>query len=385
MGKDCKSEACQTHKLLGEGDSSTLEVSTPCNISLPSPYSTSKLTNPQTSSTPFNITYGSGTVTGTLATDTLHLSSLSPQLTFGLATTASSEFLAYPMDGILGIGRGEPSSIPAPIIMDVLTTSNLIPAKLYGVHLSRSADSLSDGEFNLGAPNTARYDGGLNYISINGENARGFWEIPVEDAGVDSGGAGIGVQGRTALIDTGTSFMYIPEGDATAIHALLPSYTKSGENYLIPCSSTQTIWMQFGGRKYNISAADYVGPSTDTQGECRSNIIGRQTFDEGQWLLGDAFLKNVYTVFDFEGARVGFGVKGGDGGDEARPSQTGTASGTPTATVLQSPTGGQTGGGVSDTASEPSAEPARGGIAYVGSSPWSLGLSLFLSTCVLGF
>jgi hypothetical protein len=35
--------------------------------------------------------------------------------------------------------------------------------------------------------------------------------------------------------------------------------------------------------------------------------VAKQTFGPSQWLLGETFLKNVYTLFDYDGARVGFG------------------------------------------------------------------------------
>ncbi|EOA92173.1 uncharacterized protein SETTUDRAFT_85375 [Exserohilum turcica Et28A] len=291
MGQDCKSEACKTHNLFGAGDSSSLKTDTKS----------------------FSITYGTGSSSGTLATDTVHLGSLSSPLTFGLATNVSDEFRAYPMDGILGIGRGSGSDgdIHAPQIMDVLSSNRLINAKLYGIHLSRAKDGLKDGELDLGQVNPKRFTGDINYIDCV-ENDTGFWEIPLQGASVDGADAGLSTAARTAIMDTGTSYILMPKDDAVAIHAKIKGQTQNGEAFFVPCDTTAVVQFGFNGQKYNISAADWIGDQVDqSKNLCRSNIVGRQTFGAHQWLVGDVFLKNVYSVFDFDKSRVGLGVVGG--------------------------------------------------------------------------
>jgi hypothetical protein len=290
----------------------------------------------QTETTPFSITYGTGSVSGTIASDVFHIGSLSPSVSFGLANKVSDEFKAYPMDGILGIGRGDTveGTIEAPQVMDVLKSEDLIGAKLYGIHLSRSKDGLKDGELNFGAPNPDRFTGDLNFVPIVANDA-GFWEIAIDDAGVDD--VEIGLGGRTAIIDTGTSFIFMPESDATSIHDNIEGFKKSGETYTVPCNTKKVVWITFGGVKYEISTADWIGGQT-SGGNCRSNIIGRQTFGERQWLVGDVFLKNVYSVFDFDNDQVGFGVKSGEQGQETPTSA--SPSGTPT--TASSPAGQST-------------------------------------------
>jgi len=261
----------------------------------------------QIDKTPFSIEFGTGSVSGTIATDTFHIASLSPLLSFGLATNVSDTFKDYPMDGILGIGRGDTidGRVEHPGLIDALSISKLIPAKLCGIHLSRGKDGLNDGELNLGEPNKDRYDGDLAYNpTIANEN--GYWEIAIADAGFD--GKTIGTKGKSAIIDSGTSYILMSENDAVALHGLIPDSTHSGETFTVPCSTTKPVQIKFGDRTYDISTADYVGRDLGN-GNCASNIVGRQAFGENQWLVGDVFLKNVYTVFDSDNSRVGFGVE----------------------------------------------------------------------------
>lgn len=250
------------------------------------------------------------------------------------------------MDGILGIGRGVrvAGSIGAPQLMDVLSSNKLISAKLYGIHLSRGKGNLNDGELNLGEANRDRFSGDLNFLDVM-DNDTGFWEILIDNAGVD--GTQLGITGRSAIIDTGTSFILMPEHDAVKIHSQIQGYKQDGETFSVPCDTTAVVQFSFNKRVYNISTADWRGGKLDS-GLCRSNIIGRQTFKDTQWLVGDVFLKNVYSVFDFDNKRVGLGVKSAE--VASSPSSSGGASASPSGTSLASTATVRTAGTFATTA-----------------------------------
>jgi hypothetical protein len=253
------------------------------------------------------------------------------------------------MDGILGIGRGasEEGTVEGPQLIEVLTSNDFISSALYGLHLSRTSDGNNDGELNFGEPNKDRFDGDLNWLSQK-DNDLGFWEVEISDAGAGDNMAG--VKGKSAIIDSGTSYILMPEDDAVALHKLIDGYTQNGESFEVPCDTTTDMKIKLGPETYSISSADWVG-NKGSSGACRSNIVGRQTFGDSQWLVGDTFLKNVYTVFDFDNSKIGFGVKDGsssssdDDDDEssssasALPSSSATAGGSsssPSASAMTS-------------------------------------------------
>lgn len=313
MSRSCVSQTCEVHNTLDSSDSTSLKIN---------------------AAQSFAVTYGTGSVSGDVATDTLHSTAFSVPLTFGLATNVSDEFASYPMDGILGFGRSNlvtqtQNNINAPTLIDVLVSQNVITHKLFGIHLWRSSSgSPNNGEINLGAPDTSMYSGQLNYLAAL-DNIDGFWEIPVDDAGVD--GKSAGLSGNTAVVDTGTSFILMPQAHAAKLHALIPGSANpgGGETFTVPCNAANTVQFTFGGTVYSVLPADYVGGNAGGTNTCYSNIVGRQTFNATQWLMGDVFLKNVYTVFDFDGQRMGFGTLPGDGDGAA----TSSTSGAPPATT----------------------------------------------------
>jgi cathepsin D len=286
MGSNCTTSACLAHDTFGSQDSSTLHVTT----------------------TTWGISYGTGTVEGVTVTDTVAFANYTVEMGFGSATNTSNDFNNYPMDGILGLGRPASNQIGMPTVMQVLDDKNLLQANILGIHLQRNSDGAKDGQITFGGIDHSKFQGSLSYTAIVSADSN-LWEIPVDDVAVS--GTNCKFTGRSAIIDTGTSYVLMPLADAKILHAQIPGSTNTGgsPNFMIPCSTTKTIQFTFSGVIYSVQPDDYLGKADSTGKMCASNIIGQQAYSANQWILGDVFLKNVYTVFDFDKDRIGFGVK----------------------------------------------------------------------------
>ena len=282
MGSSCQSNACLIHNTFGSAESTTLN----------------------TTSQSWSLSYGTGEVQGVVAEDTVKFANYSVRMGFGLASSASDDFNNYPMDGILGLGRPSSDTLGTDTIMQVLDQQGTLPKNIVGVHLQRASDGTNDGEITFGGVDSSRYSGKLSYTKVaNTEN----WEIAASDAGVN--GNGIGFTGKTAIIDSGTSYILMPESDAQAVHNLIPGSSQNGEIFVIPCSTTASVYFTFSGIQYTVPPKDFIGQTVGNG--CQSKIIGHQAFGPNEWILGDVFLKNVYTAFDFDNNQIGFGTTGG--------------------------------------------------------------------------
>lgn len=311
----------------------------------------------------FSVGYGSGTVSGTLGQDTMSIAGMDVTFSFGSASSVSASFANYPIDGILGLGRSNTAGWNIPSFMDIVAQDGYLSSNIVGFSLSRASNNPKDGEVNFGCIDTTKFNGQITYTPIDASS----WTIPLDDAYVN--GQACGLTGRSATIDTGTTYILIPPADAATLFALIPGSYRSGENYIIPCDSTATLQFQFSGVQYSILPQDYIGSATT--GGCVSTIVGHQaTTSSNIWLVGDVFLKNVYSVFDFDNAQIGFGARSFPS-TSATPSA--TASPTATATLASQTTA------TAATATATTTGATATGVATGSASRLSLGVSSLLT------
>ncbi|KAI1799297.1 acid protease [Daldinia bambusicola] len=330
MGSGCTTDACTKHNLYGPNDSKTY-----------------KDTGEE-----YSVEYGSGEVAGHFITDTINIGGLELTMPFGVANTTSDQFSQFPFEGILGM------SLVDGTWLTNLKKANLIDANVFGVALNRKADGVNDGEVAFGAPNKAKYTGDIAYTSLKSDNS---WAIPLDD--VLFGGKSAGVKGRLAYIDTGTTFVFGPPDDVAALYKLIPGSKTidNGETYTVPCDTDGEVAFSFSGKTYTASSKDFI-TAPNSANICYGSVYGME-FVAGAWLLGDMFLKNVYSVFDMDRRQIGFAAR-------ATSSSGSSSSASPSGTSTASPSGSGTSGSATATAtSGGSSSAAPTGGAGVGLTP----------------
>ncbi|KAL2117106.1 hypothetical protein VTJ04DRAFT_9274 [Mycothermus thermophilus] len=287
MGSKCESDACKLHDTFDASASKTWKNTTDY----------------------FGIQYGSGNVMGTVGTDTAKFAGLTiPELSFGLANMVNDSFKHFAFDGILGLGMGD--SVTGGNFLSHLKNHKIVDSLVLGISLNRGSDGVNDGQVTFGGVDPAKFTGDITYSPIpQAQQAKGEWAIILESAAYD--GKTAGSSNVLAYIDTGTSFIFAPPADLDELFKLVPgssSYDNSKyREYEVPCDTKTPITLSFGGAQFDISPADWILPKGD---KCVANLYGWEVRKgTGSWLLGDTFLKNVYSVFDADKHRIGFAHK----------------------------------------------------------------------------
>lgn len=313
MAENTKYYACDEHGTFVSKDSSTFH----------------------SNGTDFGVTYGDKTsVTGTWAMDTVRIGNLNiTSASFGLANDANSTM------GILGIGlpAGESTYAGSNSFYQVAKNVTQTGQIRYKSH---SGDILKNGSYyqynNL--PMMMKQSGNIDYIAysiflhdpdvdrgsilfgaLNRTQYTGnLYTLPIkntlEDIGIekpvsfsiDLYGLGVTKKGSketvattnmTALLDTGTTFTYLPvEIIEGILEKFYPSYSSLYGLYFIDdCSAGNdyNLIFDFGGVHISTPMSNFIAEERD---KCYLTMME----SVGGAILGQTFFKSAYVVYDLE-------------------------------------------------------------------------------------
>ncbi|KAJ6598213.1 acid protease [Mycena vulgaris] len=286
-----------------------------------------------TSSRATEISYGSGNVEGSVATDTVSMGSFStPSQGFLLAENLDQGLIDGSVSGLIGLafqGLAETRAVP---FWQAVINSNQLSSPEMAFQLARSQSESDEpgGTFTLGGTNSSLFTGNIEFHDVVVESSTPtFWLLPLSAVTVQGKSVAIAT-GNSALaaIDTGTTAIGGPSDDVSAIWAAVPgaSAVPGAEGFFqFPCSTSVQVTLSFGGNAWPISPEDMnLGPVDAGSSLCVGAIfdltLGSSTGTGGPtWVVGDTFLKNVYSVFRQNQMSVGFaqlasGAAGGGGG-----------------------------------------------------------------------
>ncbi|GAA5830968.1 hypothetical protein JCM3766R1_006192 [Sporobolomyces carnicolor] len=278
----CTSAACSSHKKYDPSKSSTAKLVANKKLS---------------------ITYGDGSSTqGVVYTDTLTIGGMSiTSQSFGAANALTSDFASDPYDGLMGMAFSSISTMGATTVFETLTKQAKLASNQFSFYLASAGSQLF-----LGGMDSAKYQLGTTK-SYPVTNA-GYWLL---DAKVNVGGTAVSSVGKfSAIIDTGTSVIVAPTADAAAFWAKVPNSGVYGSGYYTyDCASPPDVSFSFGSsfaEQWAVSGSSWnLGKVSAGSSRCVGAVIGADIGISG-WVLGDAFLENVYSTFNLDSKTVAF-------------------------------------------------------------------------------
>ncbi|KAH7106075.1 acid protease [Auriculariales sp. MPI-PUGE-AT-0066] len=277
--------------------------------------------------TAFSIQYGSGNASGSLVSDVVQMSGFEiPNQSFAVVSQVSRGLLDNDISGLLGLGFSTIASSGAVPFAETLAEQNVLKQPLFSFFLTRFLDVLQTGdniaqyggEFTLGGTDSTLFTGDVEFVDIPA-GREGFWGLEMSTLIVNGQEIPVPSTENFAAIDTGTTLVGGPSDLIAAIYSQVTGAVRGAtvdpdlEGFWVyPCSSPIVISLAFGAKGQNsqwtvdprdmelmrLSARLCVGAFFEID-------LGPSS-ENPAWIVGDTFLKSVYSVYRFDPPSVGF-------------------------------------------------------------------------------
>lgn len=251
---------------------------------------------------------GGGEVGGKIVLVNASLGNISfSGLAVGLVSKAT-ERSGYMYGGVVGLSR-------AGTLVPSLFASNRISSNLFTFF---NPPGRGEGILTLGAVDPTLYSGTLIHLPNIGSTS---WKINLNEISVGESSA-VSSSG-TAIIDSGNPYII---GPSSAVSALMQSiqsvsglkvtYNDETGVYLVPCSVAHTL----PNVTFTVSGSDYVKYDISIPGNalfhtdlsdgtnCPFGIQAATSSYGADWIFGDVFMRQFFSVFDYGNSRISLAV-----------------------------------------------------------------------------
>jgi saccharopepsin len=268
---------------------------------LHSTYDSSSSSTYKSNGSEFEIHYGSGSLTGFVSNDVMSIGDLKIKgQDFAEATNEPGLAFAFGrFDGILGLGYDTISvnKIIPPFYQ--MIEQKLLDEPVFAFYLGSGE---SDSEAVFGGVDKDHYTGKIEYIPLR---RKAYWEVDLES--IAFGDEVAEMDNTGVILDTGTSLNVLPSALAELLNKEIGAEKGYNGQYTVDCKkrdSLPDITFNLAGSNYSLPASDYI---LEVSGSCISTFQGMDIPEPAGPLaiLGDAFLRRYYSVYDLGKNAVG--------------------------------------------------------------------------------
>jgi saccharopepsin len=278
-GRDCGSIACYLHTKYDSSESSTYKKN----------------------GSSFEIRYGSGELSGFVSNDVFQIGDLKVKgQDFAEATSEPGLAFAFGrFDGIMGLGYDSISvNKIVPPFYNMLD-QGLLDKPVFAFYLG---DTNEESEATFGGVDESKYSGKLTHIPLR---RKAYWEVDLD--AITFGDETAEMDNTGVILDTGTSLIALPSTIAELLNKEMGAKKGFNGQYTVECNkrdSLPDLTFTLTGHNFTIGAHDYI---LEVQGSCISAIFGMDIPEPAGPLaiLGDAFLRRWYSVYDVGNSAVG--------------------------------------------------------------------------------
>jgi hypothetical protein len=254
----------------------------------------------------FEIMYGSGSVKGFFSRDDVTLADdiIINHQGFAEVTDAGGLGLAYSLgkfDGILGLGFSSISVGGRTTVFENAVKQNKVDQPIFAFYLGDN----KPGELTFGGYDASKFEGELQYVKLA---AATYWQIDMDAIKAGEYKKNSNKDGQiTAIVDSGTSLITGPKVEIAKLAQSMGAKANIMGEYTIECDKVgdiPSVVFTIGGTEYSIP-----GPKTviQAQGTCLFAFMALDIPAPGpQWILGDVFMREYYTVFNYHDKTIGF-------------------------------------------------------------------------------